>query len=348
MSAKTSQPAPAEAAKKLHLVCGSGGTRAFLSGAGAISAFDFAGLNDWETIGGVSGGSIPTLLLASGATPARIVAQAIDIDFSRLLVQTDTLSHAIKTRLRLRRRTLRRVREGLVSSHGLGRLLEHVVREWPKNYWTMAVSGNSLFVFTADGVFEYVNGQRRIISRKPAPIGLAIRASCAVPGIIEAIEYQGRHLFDGALSQFGNCPTGMVDLHFGASTNDVVAVDLARYAKRRDRLFMLIGRLISGTIGQRRRREEEDLIDAGLVVRPEVNGFQSLDFSLTREQKQEAVLSGFRATVASLEKSGILAGEKLAQARLACQSFSAFEQLCLSPAEEHPQKRSLLRRLFRR
>ncbi|HEY9871521.1 MAG TPA: patatin-like phospholipase family protein, partial [Candidatus Obscuribacterales bacterium] len=210
---KHSRASAAEAPSGKHLVCGSGGTKAYLGGAGAILAFDFAGVDDWQTIGGVSGGSIPSLLLAAGVDPAMIVANAIDIDFSQLLVKTDSFSNVLKTRLRPGLHRGKRLRDGIVDSRCLGSLLERFVPEWPANYWTMAVAGNSMLLFTADGVFEYHGGRRRRISSTPAPVGLAVRASCAVPGVIESVRFAGRDLFDGALSPYGGCPTSMVKRH---------------------------------------------------------------------------------------------------------------------------------------
>ena len=50
----------------LHLVCGSGGSRAILAGTGAILALNVAGHKKFHSVGGISGGSIPTALLALG------------------------------------------------------------------------------------------------------------------------------------------------------------------------------------------------------------------------------------------------------------------------------------------
>jgi predicted acylesterase/phospholipase RssA len=346
---KHSRCVPAEVSPSKHLVCGPGGTKAYLSGAGAIAAFDFAGLKSFKTIGGVSGGSIPSLLLAAGVDPAKIVRDSIELDFSKLLVQTDTLGNALKHRLPRRdRRNGKRIRDGLVSSHGLGRLLEQVVPEWPENYWTMAVAGKAQILFTADGVYEFVNGRKRLISRTPAPVGLAIRASCAVPGIIEAVEFQGRHLFDGALGKLGHCPTGMVQWHFGATTGDIIAVDLLRtIPTRKDRVLLFIGRTISGTVRQRPTREGDE-VEAGLLVQPEVTEFGSLEFDITVEQKQAAVLAGFRSAVHQLAEQGILSGERLMQAQLACESFDDFSRLYLCQTSEPATvpRRSLVQRLL--
>jgi predicted acylesterase/phospholipase RssA len=269
-------------------------------------------------------------------------------------VQTDSFSNVLKTRLRPRLHKEKRLRDGVVDSHRLGRLLERFVPEWPKSYWTIAMAGDAMLLFTADGVFEYRGGRKRQISGTPAPVGLAIRASCAVPGVIESVRFAGRELFDGALGPYGGCPTRMVKRHFGATARDIAAVDLVKSASsRQDRFLMLLGRAISGTLKYRPRHNQEPPVEAGLLVQPEVNGFPSLEFELTREQKQEAVLAGFRAAVKSLEQAGMLKGKKLEQSRLASESFAELERLCLSSVPR--QRRSgesfwqrLVRKVLRR
>jgi len=71
----------------MNLVCGAGGSRAILGSSGAILACHFAGISDWRTVGGASGGSIPTVLLAAGYTPKDIAHYCIDIDYSALLTR---------------------------------------------------------------------------------------------------------------------------------------------------------------------------------------------------------------------------------------------------------------------
>ncbi|HMP52714.1 MAG TPA: hypothetical protein PKD05_14265, partial [Candidatus Melainabacteria bacterium] len=55
-----------DSASNFHLVLGAGGSKAILASTGAIAAFELCGWNDWETIGGVSGGSVPAALYAHG------------------------------------------------------------------------------------------------------------------------------------------------------------------------------------------------------------------------------------------------------------------------------------------
>ena len=70
---------------------------------------------------------------------------------------------------------------------------------------------------------------------------------------------------------------------------------------------------------------------AGVYIRPTINGFTSLEFSLTREQKETAVLEAFRSTVHSLAVKGLVRGKRLEQLFAACQSFEELERLYLTP-----------------
>ncbi len=307
-----------------HLVFGSGGTRAFLNGAGATFACHLAGVSNWSTVGGISGGSIPALLTASGMHPTEIVRHAVKTDFSELFKQTDTLGNMLRTRMF--RRNRRSMRHGIVSSLGLGTHLESVVSAWPDKFWTMAVAGKSQFLFTANGVFLYRKGRCRRLSDKPAPISLAIRASCAVPGIIEAIDFDGQPLFDGALSRYGACPTGMANRHFGAQFNDIIAVDLVpRTKSRAERFVELLGRALSGTL--RQKAPWPFIPRAGVVVRTQMESFYSLDFNIDLQRKQNGVIAGFRATCVELRNSGVLSDQQLSLMLARTITWESFEQL---------------------
>jgi hypothetical protein len=140
----------------------------------------------------------------------------------------------------------------------------------------------------------------------------------------------------------------MAQRHFGATTSDIIAVDLVRtIPTRKDRVLLFIGRTISGTVRQRPTRAGDE-VEAGLLVQPEVTEFRSLEFDITREQKQAAVLAGFRSAVHQLAEQGILNGRRLMQAQLACKSFDDFSRLylCETAAPASQPGRSLVQRLL--
>lgn len=312
----------------LHLVCGSGGVRAFLTGAGTILACDAAGITSWETIGGVSGGSIISALYAGGVPAPELVEQVIEFDFSTLFKKTDSIANIIRAHLPRRPKNVGKhaLREGLLKSAGLGQIIDEYVPNWPANFWTIAVAGNYHILFTADGVFQIGNGKSVRISDKPAPMGLAIRASCAIPGILESIDYLGRHLFDGALSEYGDCPTGVVRTHFKGASEKIIACDVSGVMTRQKKAIRILGRIISGGIT---RKMNEHQRAGEIFIAPKLEAFGSLQFSLNRKTKEQAVLSGFRASVEELSKAGILTGEKLELCQKACQSYAEMHRLLI-------------------
>ncbi|MBX9573200.1 MAG: patatin-like phospholipase family protein [Candidatus Obscuribacterales bacterium] len=308
-------PVPQLAKDNLHLVCGSGGSRAILASAGAIYALHKAGLDNWKTIGGISGGSLPSLLLASGEKPGDMVRLAIDIDFSSMLTRRTNVFMTFMAFLLKERLAQSRPRKAVLGSEKLRDFLDGRITEWPEKYWTMAVAGRTQIVFTAKGVFQYLHdGTMRQLSDKPAPLGDAVRASCAIPGIIEPVLWtnprngEGIYLFDGALSWDGQCPIGVVVRDFGAKPNEVVGCDVG------DRHFGGFSGFVSKFwrffCGQGCVWPDDETDPAfwaaqgSLVVYPELNKFNSLQFTLTAEQKWDAVIESYFATVVRLWKIG--------------------------------------------
>lgn len=314
----------------LHLVLGSGGTRAFLTGAGTILACEVAGVKSWKSIGGVSGGAIISALYAGGLNAAALLKEVIGYDFATLFRQTGSFYDMIRSRLPRRPKNMvrRAIRDGIMKSDGLGAIIDKHVSGWPANFWTMAVSGKYQFLFTADGVFQIDGDQSMRISDVPAPLGLAIRASCAVPGIMEAIEFYGHHLFDGALSDWGDCPTGIARRHFQAPANKIVACDSSGGMTHQRRAWFVLGRLISGRFSPRLHAESR--ADEIFIVPRVEHLADALQFSLSREQKEAAVLAGFSATVDRLARSGLLVGDILAKCRNACRSYDDLHRLLIA------------------
>lgn len=321
----------------MHYVGGSGGSRAFLAGSGSLLALYAAGYsNNWQSMGGVSGGSIATLLFTGGVPAPRIVESAVDLDFTTLVSQKSTIPHFVRTKVR-RKRNREPLSQGFVSTEGLGLFLEGLVSDWPANYWTLAVAGSSQILFTADGVFEYTADGRCVqLSSVPAPVGLAVRASCAVPGVLEAVRFLGRDLFDGAISRDGRCPVELVRRHFAATPDNIVALEISGRVSSHT-WFNGIGefyaRYVSGSFRQRALRPEgaSPGANAGVYVHPTIDGFTSLQFSLTREQKETAVLQSFRQTVNELAIKGLVPSDRLGKMLEASGSYDDLKRLYLTP-----------------
>ena len=318
------------ASDQIHLVCSSGGSRAILGSAGAIAAIDQAGLKDFVSIGGISGGSIPTAMYAAGLGSTETLHLAVDIDFSSMLTRHGSILHILFAYFMQGRFAQTRPRKGVMSSEKLGVYLDEKVPEWPDRYWTMAVQGDNKILFTQDGVFELTpDGKRNVLSNKPAPLGLAVRASCAVPGIISAVPYKGRFLFDGALTREGRCPIAIPIAHKSALPENIIAVDAGDDdSKMSQRVTRLWGILCGGNCVPHLEERVLTEKDVAVLIKPDLGFFRSLQFTLTRDQKWRAVMAGYVATVKQLKKARLLEGEQLEKMQVVVSAFQRIESMC--------------------
>src|SRR4030095_10081099 len=153
MSPNSDASIVAQASGDLHLVCGSGGSRAILQGSGSTLACHLAGLNNWRTLGGASGGAISTLILAGGGSPTQIVPHTIETDFSSLLARHGSLAQILIAYFMKDRYEKTRPRKGVFGSEPVGQFVETLVAHWPANYWTVATHRDNHGLFTARGGF---------------------------------------------------------------------------------------------------------------------------------------------------------------------------------------------------
>lgn len=293
-----------------HLIIGQGGTRAILTGLGATLALKMAGLTRWSTVGGISGGAIPAILMANNAHPLMVLDKLLALDFTQLLLPVKSAGNrnaefaALKEgeRTPAHRFAARLLRRGMKCTGKLGEIIEREVKTWPEAFWTMAVSENSHVMFTSTGVFEYgFDGSFEILSDQPAPIALAIRATCAVPGLLEAVEYRGRYLFDGALSPLGESPVAWVREKFFAESGMVVScVSTGKDSGRHNFLSDLARRLI---LKNAARVKPDAGQEADISIAPYVPELNALRFMMSESQKKIGLLAGFNAAAAELSRN---------------------------------------------
>jgi hypothetical protein len=301
-----------------HLVCGSGGSKAGLTSTGVILACRAANIK-LDTIGGVSGGAIPAAMAAAEIPSHKLIELAKVTDFSGLLDKKKVLEPFLRERKRIDL-----LQDGMYGSSKLGALADTHVKEWPKKFWTMAVGAESEVMFTRNGVVEYTReGGRHLISSKPAQVGDAIRASCAIPGVLESVTYLGRRLFDGALGRFGKCPTAMVSNHYGVPSENIIASLPVGAMSTVNKGLYRFAQYLSGTL----ERDNKNFVEqAAIVIRPEVNSFHSMKFLLKPQQKDEAILSGYRSAIEEFASARLISGKRLDAARDAGQSMGSLEQ----------------------
>ena len=315
MTTKTTQnaSAPAVDERELHLVCSSGGSRAILASAGVLLAADYAGVKRFKSIGGVSGGSIPTALYASGLDAKTCVRTAVEIDFASLLTRKVSYWQILMALLWQRRYEKVRPIDGAMTSEKLGEYIESFTDVWPEGYWTVGIHENLEIIFNEAGIFQLGPDRLlRVIDNKPGNLGKAVRGSCAVPGVISAVEYDGMYLFDGALGTEGRCPVSVPVRLYGAKRTDIIACDVGDDTGNTSARITKLWKLVCGEDCVPDITEPDYVTDGKIIlIRPKITAFRTLQFSLSNDQKWQAVMAGFVDGLPELANAGILEPDKL-------------------------------------
>jgi predicted acylesterase/phospholipase RssA len=310
---------------EFHVVFGAGGSKAILGAAGAIVGFDMCGFTKFATIGGVSGGSIPAALYAHGHPAAEILQLAIGADFTKFLIPKSGWLARIWALLSKYRYERTLPLKGVYSGQPLRELINEEVPTWPPGFWTMATSltGHSV-LFTRRGAYwnwKTTDENKPEGFEGPVTVGTAVNASCAIPGIIDAVEYSGWHLFDGAVGDAGNCPVLPVQLRMGAKPEKVIAFDLPDDLVKQSWWLRFLWHLrCGGSCGNiDATHPSED--DGTIVISPTIAGFHGLTFSLSRAAKWNAITASYVATVRRLQKAGLIAEDRKAKALALCEKL---------------------------
>ena len=330
------------------LCISSGGAAAVLGGTGAVVAAQLAGLNSWRRLGGVSGGSLVSAMVASGLDSNELLRLATESKFASYLTACQGAIGLIPRLLGWKFKHPEHNRpdqqncryNGLFGSDNLGLLVEKVINErgpehehlfckasgdtrWPVNLWTMATTRDGgQIVFDADGVHRISTcGFKSRMSNEVAAPGTALRASCTIPGVMASVDYRGIRLYDGAMSRDGICPVGVQIRHFDADPSKIIAVRIGE-----DLHKPILGRLhtaariVCGVHPDFHWGPET----VGVIeCRPQIDHVHTLKFVVSDDEKWLAILIGFEAMLSALALNGILQGERLLQARsiLKCVGF---------------------------
>jgi len=220
---------------KFHLVISGGGIKALIAGLGAIM-----GLHSkfkWKTIGAVSGGTIPAVFYAADLSLRRMMSLMVAYQFETLVQR---IEHPLAViRYYLGQKSGEKIpMRSMMCSDSLGALIDKYVPVWPAKLWIMAAAevpgkGRCQVLFTAKGVFLYeANGTCTKLCDEPVPVGLAVQASIAIPGVIGAVQFMGMYLFDGMLTWDGRMPIGVVSRHFKVPCWKIVAVNIDGNCKK--------------------------------------------------------------------------------------------------------------------
>jgi predicted acylesterase/phospholipase RssA len=308
---------------EFHVVFGAGGSKAILGAAGAIVAFDKCGFTKFATIGGVSGGSIPAALFAGGVSAQELLKLAVGADMTKFLIPKSGWFSRIWALLSKYRYERTLPLKGVYSGKPIQELIDEEVTSWPDGFWTMAASqtGHSV-LFTKHGAYwNWKVATKPEGFEGPASVGTAVNASCAIPGIIDAVEYSGWQLFDGAIGDAGSCPTLPVEMRLGARPEQIIAFDLPDDLVKKSWWLRALWHLrcggSCGNIDGMHPTEE----NGNIVISPTINGFHGLTFDLTRVAKWNAITASYIATVRRLEKAGLIAPDRKASAIALCEAL---------------------------
>lgn len=315
-----------DGSSEYELYISAGGVTAVLSGVGFQLAAAVAGIKKWKRIHGVSGGSIIGSVAACGHTPTTLLHLALNLRFGEYVhLQEGCVFAPIRNPFSWTRCAGHEEwREchwyGLLGTRAVGDCVLEYADElgkrdvWPAGFTTMATTryGDPV-VFTENRVFLVRDGKEVTLSDKPAPLGLAVRASCTIGGVMVPLSYQGNVLFDGGLSRDGFCPVGIPIRHLGANPKKMIAV---RVNEVHPKTF--IGRV------HRAVRwawwVQPDFHwgpeTAGVVeIHPPIQHVATLSFHCSRDEKWLAILLAFQESLQVLALEGLLGGEGLEKAQ---------------------------------
>jgi predicted acylesterase/phospholipase RssA len=322
-----------------NLVIGGGGARVMPSAAGALCAFEKAGLK-METAGGVSGGFLVAVLLMSGLAPQKIARLSVEIVFQKLL--------SMRTLIGLfRAQIFRRVNERLLplqavfGSEKLGAWFEDRVGTMPERCWTIGVHGNHgseynlrPYLFTANGVFEQRDDYGyQCVSTVPLPVGIIVRSTCAVPGIIEPIQVNCEHralcLFDGMLTAEGRSPINPILNYFHKERASIIAFDVGEEEPSlmtwlQDTVYEYWCRRCYRELSAVNKAENKDI----LVIRPRVASIASTQFRVQELPKLDAVVEGYLTAMQTLVDAHLAESHLLEEARSIEQKVQGIKNQC--------------------
>jgi predicted acylesterase/phospholipase RssA len=302
--------------KKFTFTASGGGARVIPSLPGAFLAFEQAEV-EFDIVGGVSGGFLPGLLWRAGYRAEVVAKLAIETNFANLLNLRTSIWGLIRAELfrRVYERTL--PPEGVFGTHKLGEFLQRLVPAMPEGCFTVAVAPkqtrNVPLVFCQKGVFEgQENGSYETLSDLPAPVGLVVRATSAIPGILEPIDFEtnGKRmlLFDGMLTPEGRTQISPITHLFGFSRDSVIVFDVGEESDNwltriQDWLYRLTCR--ECYFPKCLAEHTEGIV----VIRPHIVGIASVQFRVNEFRKLLALLSGYEATMKMLDQMGLLTVE---------------------------------------
>ncbi len=261
-------------AKSIGIAFGGGGARG-LAHVGVMKALEPHPDLRPVLFAGSSAGSIAGALFAAGLSLAEIERATAELEWFRDVIRlSDTVRHVFEG-----------FQGGLVSNEKLGETLNHLLghRSFDQLPFDLAIVASDLesrarVIFTSKRVAarlkqkplreflpppDYAKpGVQTVVVSDVVDIGLAVRASCAVPGVFVPVPIAGMHLVDGGI--FDQVPVDVVK-GMGADLTIGVSLGLGYHSQKQGNAIQVLGATIS-YLGLHQIRRSLDLADLGFQV----------------------------------------------------------------------------------
>jgi hypothetical protein len=277
--------------------------------------------------------------MAMGMPPTQMLHHVVDTDMTQLFKRRGPFRTVREMYTRLATTApWKWLMEGLIDTSAYGDLLLSLIGDWPEKFWTIASSKGMPILFDSCGTFTFEHAgpsacqkslKLKLLNATVAPINVAICATIAIPGLLSSVLYDGRQLHDGALTPFGECQHIVPIIAYGAEPKDIVCFEIG--GDRFSEGFLTLGRLLTG--GSKRIEicarlyQRSTVPDDSLVITLPRLKINSLDFTISDDNKKLILLSGFRHSCTALNKTGLLSDQNLAEAMANSEQWSDFEQL---------------------
>jgi NTE family protein len=249
-------PAPAPPPLKIGLALGGGAAKGFAH-VGVIKALEAQGIAP-DIIVGTSAGSVVGSLYAAGLSGFELQKLAMDLE------ENQVSDWSLPDRGVLKGESLQNFINKAVGNRPLEKL--------PRAFAAVAADLHS----------------GELVAFRTGNTGMAVRASCSVPGVFQPVSINGREYIDGGAVS----PVPVRTAH-AMGANFVIAVDIS--AKPRDgktqstlevllQTFAIMGQTI----------ERYELAEADVVIRPIITDLPAADF----QARHKAILEGEKAAAA--------------------------------------------------
>jgi NTE family protein len=314
--ARAQEPNPVGARPRICLVLSGGGARG-LAHVGVLSALEARKI-PIDCVVGTSMGAIVGGLYAAGYSPAELDTVVRSMDWSAMLRDTperkqmpfrrkiDDLTYLTRWEFGVTKDGFT-TPPGLVAGHRIGAKLRLLA---------LRASGTTDFdqlplPFRAVAT-DVDSGRALVLDR--GDLGVALRASAAIPGLFAPVNMNGQMLVDGGLVD--NLP---ITVAKSLRADVIIAVDLGEPLAKRARPTSMISTLTDSASLLSRREAERSLADANVVIAPAVRDYGILDFDAVEDliergeqavAAQDAALQQF--TVADTTWQRHVAGQRRA------------------------------------